>query len=54
MAENRTKIWFGVGAYLVLNANGLPVVAAVDSPPAAVGGVHPGHEGGEGGEGGEG
>ena len=57
MAENRTRIWFGVGACLLLNANGLPALAADDSPSATAASAHQKHEmnmeGGEGGEGGE-
>lgn len=56
MAENRTRIWFGVGACLLLNANGLPALAA-DGGLSTAAGAHPTHamnmEGGEGGEGGE-
>jgi len=57
MVENKMKLWFGVGAYLLVSANGLPALAADDSAPATAGGAHQDHglkaEGGEGGEGGE-
>ena len=57
MADNKIRLWIGIGSYLVVSANGLPVWAADDGPSATAGGAHQKHgvqaEGGEGGEGGE-
>ena len=57
MAANKTRLWFGVGAYLLVSANGLQALGAEDSPSATAAGAHQKHEmnteGGEGGEGGE-
>ncbi|MEQ1890554.1 MAG: hypothetical protein ABL951_15460 [Alphaproteobacteria bacterium] len=57
MSENKTKIWLGIGGYLMLGAGGVPAGAAGEGQLIMAQIMHADHaaksEGGEGGEGGE-